>query len=84
MTPFVPHVSDAVLKDLGQRLENVRWAPEIGNADWRYGVNGVYLKELVAYWRDGFNWRAQEEQINRFAHYKTSIDDVPIHFIRQA
>jgi pimeloyl-ACP methyl ester carboxylesterase len=83
MTPFVPHIADDTLADLRHRLGNVRWAPEFGNGDWRYGVNGDYLKELVAYWRDQFDWRAQEAEINRFDHFKTSIDDVPVHFIRQ-
>ncbi|MCB2063539.1 MAG: alpha/beta fold hydrolase [Novosphingobium sp.] len=84
VTPYVPHIPEAILTDLQRRLENVRWAPEVGNADWRYGVNGDYLKDLAAYWRDHFDWRAQEAEINRFDHFRTEIDGVPIHFIRQA
>ena len=83
IAPFVPHIPDSTLADLRYRLENVRWAPEIGNMDWRYGVNGDYLKELVTYWRDEFDWREIEREINQFDHYKVSIDGVPIHFIRQ-
>lgn len=84
VTPYVPHIPEAILVDLHRRLENVRWAPEVGNADWRYGVNGDYLRELVAYWRDRFNWREQEAEINRFDHFRTDIDGTPIHFIRHA
>ena len=84
MTPFAPHIAEEILEDLWRRLDHVRWAPEIGNDDWRYGVNGAYLKELVAHWREGFDWRAQEAEINRFEHFKATLDEVPVHFIRQA
>ena len=42
---------------------------------------GSYLKELVAYWRDKFDWRAQEARLNRFEHFHTEIDGQNIHFI---
>ncbi len=40
-----------------------------------------WLRELVEYWRTGFDWRAQEERINALPHFRTQIDDVPIHFV---
>ena len=36
------------------------------NADWRYGMQGDYLHELVQYWLEGFDWRQQEREINRY------------------
>lgn len=35
------------------------------------------------YWRDGYDWRAAERAINAFAHYRVTIDGLPIHFIRE-
>ena len=41
----------------------------------------AYLKELVAYWIDGYDWRKQERAINAYPQFRTEIDGVPIHFI---
>jgi pimeloyl-ACP methyl ester carboxylesterase len=74
----------ATLDDLRERLERTRWAGEFANDDWRYGTNGAYLRELVGYWQDGYDWRAREVEMNRFAHWRTVINGVPVHFIREA
>ncbi|MEV6654390.1 epoxide hydrolase family protein [Streptomyces sp. NPDC051219] len=81
--PFTVHVSQEVLDDLRERLSRTRLAPDLDNDDWKYGVNGAYLNELVRYWRGEFDWREQERRINQFSHYKTEIDGLPIHFIHQ-
>ncbi len=81
IVPFTIHVPDAVLADLKQRLARTRFTDEIEGADWNYGVNLTYLKELVAYWRDRFDWRAQERRLNQFEQFKTNIDGLNVHFI---
>ena len=40
-----------------------------------------YIKELVAYWRDGFDWRAAEAGLNSVANFYTTIEGQGIHFI---
>jgi len=79
--PFTIAVPQEEIDALRARLAATRWAPELGNADWSYGVNGAYLRDLAAYWRDGFDWRAQEARMNAFPHFRTEIDGIPIHFI---
>jgi pimeloyl-ACP methyl ester carboxylesterase len=81
IAPFHIAIGDDDLRDLATRLERVRWPPELGNDDWRYGTSGAYLRELVDYWRDRFDWRAQEHAINQVPQFKTAIDGVPIHFV---
>jgi pimeloyl-ACP methyl ester carboxylesterase len=83
VTPFEVKVPDATLEDLQQRLARTRWSDEIPGSEWDYGTNLDYLKELVAYWQDGFDWRVQEEAINRFSHYQATVDDFSIHFIHE-
>ena len=51
--------------------------------DWVYGTDVDYLRQLVAYWREEYDWREQERQLNRFDQYKTRIDGLDIHFIHQ-
>jgi epoxide hydrolase len=74
-------IPDDVLDDLRSRLARARWPLDPGNADWRYGTNRSWLADLVEYWRDGYDWRAQEARLNSFAQYRTSIDDQSIHFV---
>jgi pimeloyl-ACP methyl ester carboxylesterase len=81
MEPFTIDIPEATLTDLRDRLARTRWPEDFGNDDWQYGTNLSYLKSLVAYWLDGFDWRAQEKAMNAFSHFRTTIEDVPIHFI---
>ena len=79
--PFHLAVPDAELAALQRRLRDARWSPDFSNDDWAYGTNAVYLKELVAYWQDGFDWRAQEAAMNAVPQFRTVIDGVPVHFV---
>lgn len=88
MKPFTVHVEDAVLDDLRQRLERVRWPGEPIKAGWRYGANLDYMRRLVDYWRDDYDWRAAEARLNRFPQFKTPIPmdgggEIDIHFIHE-
>ncbi|HUE37878.1 MAG TPA: epoxide hydrolase [Candidatus Binatia bacterium] len=74
-------IPDSALTDLRDRLARTRFAEDFANDQWAYGTNGAYLAELVGYWRESFDWRAQEKAMNAFSHYRTTIEDVPIHFI---
>jgi pimeloyl-ACP methyl ester carboxylesterase len=74
-------VPQSEIDALRTRLANTRWAPELDNEDWSYGVQGTYLRELVKYWQDDFDWRAQEARINSLPQFRTEIDGMPIHFI---
>lgn len=74
-------VPDAVLDDLRSRLARSRLPDQIPGTGWAYGTNLAYMQALLAYWRSGFDWRAQEERINQLDHFVTTIDGVDIHFI---
>ncbi|HZQ78676.1 MAG TPA: epoxide hydrolase [Acidimicrobiia bacterium] len=81
--PFRVAVGDDVLADLQARLDRVRWPDEPpGSAStWEYGTDLGYLQQLVAYWRDGFDWRAQEKAINEFPQFMAEVGDVDVHFL---
>lgn len=79
--PFTVHVDDVVLVDIAQRLKRTVWPDDPGNEDWSYGVNRAYLKQLVDYWLNTFDWRAVERRINAFPQYKIKLDGVPVHFM---
>lgn len=82
MERFEIAIPEAALADLHQRLDRVRWPDDPSNQDWRYGTERTALEALVAYWRDEYDWRAHEAAMNRYDHFRTTIDDAPIHFLR--
>ena len=81
--PFTIAIPDATLTDLQERLRRTRYPIDFANENWAYGTNRAYLEEVVAYWRDHYDWRKHEAEMNRFAHYRTTIDGIPIHFIHE-
>ena len=80
---FEVSVTQDTLADLRGRLAATRWPDEVSGAGWDYGANLAYMRELVDYWRDGFDWRAQEKAINRLGHFRAEVDGFGIHFIHE-
>ncbi|MBD2756656.1 epoxide hydrolase family protein [Spirosoma validum] len=78
---FHINVPQSVLDDLKERLADTRWPDEPEDANWEYGTNREYLKELANYWQNQFDWRKQEAMLNQFTHYKAMVDGLNIHFI---
>ena len=81
--PFEVQVTEEVLDDLRERLAHTRWPDEIADAGWDYGTNLAYMRELVGYWEGRFDWREQEERLNRFAHFRAEVDGFGLHFIHE-
>ena len=80
---FAIAVPEEQIEDLRRRLARTRWPLDPGNSDWRYGTNRAWLEDLVAYWREGYDWRVHEAAMNRFEHFRVTLDDVPVHFIHR-
>ena len=81
MEPFRVEVPDDDLDDLRRRLARARWPSPAPEPGWEQGTDLGYLRELVGYWRDGYDWRAQERRLNRLDHFVTEIDGQRIHFV---
>lgn len=81
--PFTIAIPDSAIEDLQRRLEATRFPDQIPGTGWDYGTDTAYLKELVEYWREDFDWRAQERALNAFNQFVTPIDGVDVHFIHQ-
>ncbi|MFD4422923.1 epoxide hydrolase family protein [Agromyces sp. NPDC058484] len=74
---------DAALEDLAARLRMTRWPDLPGRDSDRYGIEQAYLRELVDYWLDGFDWRAVERRMNEFDHYTADVGGEVIHFMHR-
>ncbi len=79
--PFTCAVDQAALDDLRERLERTRWPDELPGVDWSYGVARDRVRELVEYWRTGFDWRVLERRLNAVPQFTTVIDGQQVHFI---
>ena len=82
-TPFSVNVPQDTLTDLRTRLANVRWPDEPPLEPWSSGTSLAYMKELVAYWHDQFDWRVQEKTLNSFAQFKVPLAGIDVHFIHE-
>ncbi|HEY1012631.1 MAG TPA: alpha/beta fold hydrolase, partial [Herpetosiphonaceae bacterium] len=81
--PFRIAIPQPLLDDLRQRLERTRWPDEAEGAGWEYGAELAFVRELVGYWRDDYDWRAREAELNRLSHYRAEIDGLGVHFIHE-
>jgi epoxide hydrolase len=90
--PYRIDIPQADLDDLQARLARTRWANELPvdtegprrgplPPGWEYGVPLAYLKRLVDYWRNGYDWRAWEARLNAHPQFTTEIDGQNIHFL---
>jgi hypothetical protein len=80
MEKFQIDIPQAALDDLAERLARTRWPSVLPGPAWQRGVPVGYLRDLAAYWQDGFDWRAQEAQLNSVPQYTTQIGSQRIHF----
>src|SRR5690349_15330915 len=53
--PFRSTTSAEAIADLRARLRATRWPDAPADVGWEYGTDPDYLRELVAYWADGFD-----------------------------
>ena len=88
VTPFTVAVSDDRLDRLRKKLEVAEFPDELDDAGWDYGAPLADVKRLTAYWKDEFDWRKQEEDINKLPQYQTQIkvdgfEALNIHFVHQ-
>jgi epoxide hydrolase len=79
--PFRIDVPQADLEDLRDRLARSRWPDELSGVGWSRGVPLGHLRELAAYWADGYDWRKQEARLNRLPQGTTTVDGQVIHVV---
>ena len=71
--PFATRTGVAGLEDLRARLRATRWPDSPQDAGWSLGTDLAYLRELVAYWADGFDWPAQEAALARLPRFRVVL-----------
>lgn len=79
--PFEVQWSEPDVERVLGLVRNYPWPPTPDVADgWAYGCDGAFLRQLCAYWADGYDWRAAMGELNRFAQFTARIEDFDLHF----
>jgi len=81
---FTLSIPDEVIADVQNRLKDTRWPDELSGSGWDYGTNLGYLRELVDYWQNGYDWRLHEARLNTFPQFRVAMDNCTIHYIHVA
>jgi pimeloyl-ACP methyl ester carboxylesterase len=79
--PYALQVTAEAIADLRDRLARTRFPDQAPGAPWAHGTEVSYLRELVAYWRDRFDWRVEEARLNQFPQYRVELDGIGLHFL---
>jgi microsomal epoxide hydrolase len=78
---FRLNVPEEAITDLRERLARARFPDQPPGEPWAYGTDVGYLRQLVEYWRNVFDWRAEEARLNAFPQYKVPLHGIDLHFL---
>lgn len=83
LQPFQLSVPDSVLDDLKKRLMRTRFPDEPPLAPWSTGTSVAYLKKLLDYWREGYDWRSEEAKLNAIRQFIVPLAGINLHFFHE-
>lgn len=72
---------EEVLSDLRERLGRTRWPGQLPGIGWAQGTELGFLRKFCAYWREEFDWRAQERRLNALPQFVARVQGQDIHFV---
>lgn len=81
MQPFEVNWSEADVARVLDRVRDYPWPPAPVGGGWSYGCDETFLRELCAYWVDGFDWRAAQAALNRWPQFTARVEDFDLHFV---
>ena len=80
---FNINISEEQISNIKSKIDSYPWSSIENMEGWTHGTNKKYLKELCDYWVSEFDWKKHENLINSFLNYKTKVDGIDIHFIKE-
>lgn len=79
--PFHIDIPQQDIDDLRARIAHTRWPSQLPGGGWSRGVPVSYLKKLVEYWQNEYDWREYKQKLNAFPQFITDIEGQQIHFL---
>lgn len=86
--PYTISISQDAIDRLQQKLALSELPDELDEAGWEYGTPLADIKRLVKHWRESYDWKKHEAELNKLPHYQTKVPvpdfgDLSIHFVHQ-
>jgi pimeloyl-ACP methyl ester carboxylesterase len=86
--PFKISVPDDVLALLKRKLDDTRLPDEVNAAEWAYGTPLADIRRLVSRWKDGYDWRTHERELNALPMFTRTIavdgfGELSVHYVHQ-
>ena len=80
--PFEVRWDDAAVAAVLDKVRAYDWpaAPQAPDG-WNYGCDEAYLKRLCAHWTGGYDWRAAQDELNRYPQFTARVEDFDLHFV---
>lgn len=72
-------------EELHAKLSDIRYPNEFqdDSVGWSCGAPTWAVQNMVHEWKHNFRWEKSREEINRWHHYQTNIEDLNIHFVHE-
>ncbi|MBM3779290.1 MAG: epoxide hydrolase 1 [Acidimicrobiia bacterium] len=84
LRPFRLDVPGAAIQDLHRRIDATRWPEMPFDTGWTQGTNDGVLRDLVRYWRHGYDWEAVQAGLNRLTHLRGPVGGEALHCVTYA
>ena len=81
MRSFTIAIPDAQLVDLDARLRATRLPEPATEAGWSQGPPVDWMRPLIDYWIDEYDWRTRESRLNRHPQVLVPVDGLDIHAV---
>ena len=75
---------DVCQRDLNfiyKKVSEYPWHEMPSDGGWQFGANIDFMKDLCKYWVEQFDWKRQEDKINKFDNFTAKVDGIEVHFI---
>jgi pimeloyl-ACP methyl ester carboxylesterase len=81
---FTVDIPDVALDDLRDRLRGTRWTDQVAGTGWEQGTDLTYLRDVVAYWGETYDWAKAQERLNTFTHRRIRLVGGPaVHVVHE-
>lgn len=86
--PYNISIPQSALDQVQQKLSFATIPDELDEAGWDYGAPLADIKRLAAYWREQYDWRKHEKQLNELPQFITKVKvdtcgELDVHFVHQ-
>jgi pimeloyl-ACP methyl ester carboxylesterase len=83
LAAFAERTPPEAIGDLRRRLHATRWPDAPADAGWELGTDVGYLRELVTYWADDFDWAGRELELLALPRFRAGVgaEALGVHFV---